>query len=118
MNTQFSGKTMLGGGVAGSVVATRLSEKECVSVLLLEAGKSPPKSTDIPAAARSFINTDIDWQYLTAPQKHTGRGLINNEMGVSPFPLRKLVTSQWSSSFAWVSQAGHSETYIIRQVNL
>ncbi|GFR31741.1 glucose dehydrogenase [Trichonephila clavata] len=71
---------IVGGGVAGSVVATRLSEKECVSVLLLEAGKPPPKSTDIPAAARSFIGTDLDWQYLTAPQKHTGRGLINNKV--------------------------------------
>ncbi|GFT04182.1 glucose dehydrogenase, partial [Nephila pilipes] len=67
-----------GGGSAGSVVAARLAEEECVSVLVLEAGKSPPKSTDIPAAGRSFLKTDIDWDYLTAPQEHTGNGLINN----------------------------------------
>ncbi|GFU63123.1 glucose dehydrogenase [Trichonephila clavipes] len=69
---------IVGAGAAGSVVASRLSEKECVSVLLLEAGKPPPKVSDIPAAARSFVGTDIDWKYSTAPQEHTGRGLINN----------------------------------------
>ncbi|GFT23859.1 glucose dehydrogenase [Nephila pilipes] len=71
---------IVGGGSAGSVVAARLAEEECVSVLVLEAGKSPPKSTDIPAVARSFVQTDIDWNYLTAPQEHTGKGLINNSL--------------------------------------
>ncbi|GFX78873.1 glucose dehydrogenase [Trichonephila clavipes] len=71
---------IVGAGAAGSVVASRLSEKECVSVLLLEAGKPPPKVSDIPAAASSFAGTDIDWKYSTAPQEHTGRGLINNKL--------------------------------------
>ncbi|GFT52987.1 glucose dehydrogenase [Nephila pilipes] len=71
---------IVGGGSAGSVVAARLAEKECVTVLLLEAGKPPPKSTDIPAAARSFLQTDIDWNYLTAPQQYTGNGLINRSV--------------------------------------
>ncbi|GFT23855.1 glucose dehydrogenase [Nephila pilipes] len=71
---------IVGGGSAGSVVAARLAEKECVSVLLLEAGIPSPKSSDIPAAARSFIKTDIDWDYLTVPQEHTGNGLINNSV--------------------------------------
>ncbi|XP_035225710.1 glucose dehydrogenase [FAD, quinone]-like [Stegodyphus dumicola] len=68
---------IVGGGSAGSVLAARLSEKPCVTVLLLEAGKSPPKVSDIPAVARSFIKSDIDWFYSTAPQEHTGAGLIN-----------------------------------------
>ena len=68
---------IVGGGVAGSVVAARLSEKSCVSVLLLEAGKPPPKVSDIPTAARSFIQSDIDWNYSTAPQQHAGAGHIN-----------------------------------------
>ncbi|GFT74084.1 glucose dehydrogenase [Nephila pilipes] len=71
---------VVGGGSAGSVVAARLAEKECVSVLLLEAGKPPPKTTDIPAASRSFIMSDIDWDYYTAPQEHTGNGLINRSL--------------------------------------
>ncbi|GIY71403.1 glucose dehydrogenase [Caerostris extrusa] len=71
---------IVGGGSAGSVVASRLAEKHCVNVLLLEAGKSPPKVTDIPTVARSFIQSDIDWNYSTAPQEHTGAGLINRSV--------------------------------------
>ncbi|GIX68544.1 glucose dehydrogenase [Caerostris darwini] len=71
---------IVGGGSAGSVVASRLAEKHCVNVLLLEAGKSPPKVTDIPTVARSFIQSDIDWIYSTAPQEHTGAGLVNRSV--------------------------------------
>ncbi|XP_035225709.1 glucose dehydrogenase [FAD, quinone]-like [Stegodyphus dumicola] len=71
---------IVGGGSAGSVLAARLSEKPCVTVLLLEAGKSPPKVSDIPAVAKSFIKSDIDWFYSTAPQEYTGAGLINREV--------------------------------------
>lgn len=66
---------VVGAGAAGSVVASRLSEKNCVNVLLLEAGKPPPLLTEVPALARTFVNTDIDWQYFTEPQKHMGTGL-------------------------------------------
>ncbi|GBN66524.1 Glucose dehydrogenase [FAD, quinone] [Araneus ventricosus] len=71
---------IVGGGSAGSIVASRLAEKHCVTVLLLEAGKSPPKVSDIPTAARSFIQSDIDWNYNTAPQKFTGAGLVNRSI--------------------------------------
>ncbi|GFY77609.1 glucose dehydrogenase [Trichonephila inaurata madagascariensis] len=71
---------IVGAGTAGSVLAARLAEKDCVTILLLEAGKSPPKVTDIPTAARSFIQSDIDWNYRTAPQEHTGVGLVNRSV--------------------------------------
>ncbi|GFY77608.1 glucose dehydrogenase [Trichonephila inaurata madagascariensis] len=71
---------IVGAGSAGSVLAARLAEKECVTILLLEAGKSSPKVTDIPTAARSFIQSDIDWNYSTAPQEHTGAGLVNRSV--------------------------------------
>ncbi|PRD22743.1 UNVERIFIED_CONTAM: Gld [Trichonephila clavipes] len=67
----------VGAGAAGSVVASRLSEMLCVSVLLLEAGKEPPKVTEIPAAAGSFVMSDLDWKYRTVPQRHTGSALID-----------------------------------------
>ncbi|GBM80331.1 hypothetical protein AVEN_132896-1 [Araneus ventricosus] len=68
---------IVGGGAAGSVLANRLSEIPCVNVLLLEAGKPAPKVTDIPSAAASFVQSDIDWRYRTTPQRHTGSALIN-----------------------------------------
>ncbi|GBN92454.1 Glucose dehydrogenase [FAD, quinone], partial [Araneus ventricosus] len=62
---------VVGGGSAGSVVASRLSEEPCVTVLLLEAGATkPPLINDIPALGRYFWNTDIDWQFKTERQKH------------------------------------------------
>lgn len=67
----------VGGGAAGAVVASRLSEVPCVSVLLLEAGPPPPILTEVPALASDFWFSKIDWNYITTPQKYTGRGLIN-----------------------------------------
>lgn len=67
----------MGGGSAGSVVASRLTEIPCAKVLLLEAGKPPPLLTEIPAFGRAFWFTGIDWAYRTTPQRHTGDKLIN-----------------------------------------
>ncbi|GBM61520.1 Glucose dehydrogenase [FAD, quinone] [Araneus ventricosus] len=71
---------VVGGGSEGSVVANRLSELPCVSVLLLEAGQTPPLVTDIPGVSRFFYNSDIDWRYKTTPQKHTGNALDNKQI--------------------------------------
>ncbi|KAG8175261.1 hypothetical protein JTE90_020794 [Oedothorax gibbosus] len=71
---------IVGAGSAGSVLASRLSEVPCASILLLEAGKSPPLLTDVPAIARNFWFTDIDWAYKTVPQKHSGYALVNNQV--------------------------------------
>ncbi|XP_035224953.1 glucose dehydrogenase [FAD, quinone]-like [Stegodyphus dumicola] len=71
---------IVGAGAAGSVLANRLSEIPCVSVLLLEAGKSPPLLTEIPATERAFWFTDIDRNYRTVPQRNTGNGLNNREI--------------------------------------
>ncbi|GIY66515.1 glucose dehydrogenase [Caerostris extrusa] len=71
----------VGGGSAGSVVASRLSEIPCVSVLLLEAGGIvAPLLNDVPALARQFWFTNLDWQFKTVPQKHTGLGLVNRQV--------------------------------------
>ncbi|KAF8782617.1 Glucose dehydrogenase like protein [Argiope bruennichi] len=72
---------VVGGGSAGSVVASRLSEEPCVSVLLLEAGATkPPLLNDVPALSRFFWFTDIDWQYKTVPQKHAAYFLENQQV--------------------------------------
>ncbi|KAF8996790.1 GMC oxidoreductase [Cyathus striatus] len=63
---------VVGGGTAGIILATRLSEDPGVTVLLLEAGKSHEGhfSSKIPFAFNANFKTPADWDYLTAPQEH------------------------------------------------
>nr|XP_033205998.1 glucose dehydrogenase [FAD, quinone]-like isoform X2 [Bombus vancouverensis nearcticus] len=56
---------VIGGGTAGSVVASRLSDIPEWKVLLLEAGPDEPPGTDIPSMVAMFLGTEIDWQYRT-----------------------------------------------------
>jgi choline dehydrogenase len=68
---------VVGGGLAGCVVAARLSEDPDVQVVLLEAG---PWSDD-PLIARPsgwpfLLDGPLDWGYRTEPQRHlNGREL-------------------------------------------
>ncbi|XP_055933565.1 glucose dehydrogenase [FAD, quinone]-like [Argiope bruennichi] len=72
---------IVGAGSAGSTLAARLSEEPCVSVLLLEAGTGkPPLLNDVPSLGRNFWFTNIDWQFMTVPQRHTGNALINRQI--------------------------------------
>ncbi|KAF8962403.1 hypothetical protein BDZ97DRAFT_1824884 [Flammula alnicola] len=62
-----------GGGLAGLVLASRLSEDASTSVLVLEAGLSGDAVADSinpPAGAyySSIVGTDYDWQHVTVPQ--------------------------------------------------
>lgn len=59
---------VIGGGVAGPVVAARLSEVPGWTVGLLEAGPEEPTTTSVPAFATAAMGTDLDWRYLTEPQ--------------------------------------------------
>jgi choline dehydrogenase len=64
---------IVGGGSAGCVLASRLSEDPDSRVLLLEAG--PPDTADeihIPAAVNLLFKTAYDWNYQTTPQDRAG----------------------------------------------
>lgn len=67
----------VGGGSAGAVMASRLSEDPTMRVLLLEAGGSENIFSDIPLAAATLQMTPIDWAYQTEPQEASCFGLIN-----------------------------------------
>lgn len=56
---------VIGGGSAGATVASRLSEDNRYSVLLIEAGLDEPTGTQIPSFFFNFLGSDIDWQYTT-----------------------------------------------------
>jgi choline dehydrogenase len=60
---------IVGGGTAGCVLASRLTENPDVSVLLIEAGQRSRKlEIKIPAAFSKLYRTDVDWGDSTAPQ--------------------------------------------------
>jgi len=64
-----------GGGIAGSVLARRLADKyPSSSVLLVEAGGRPEGHPLIgpPMAAFAARLSDLDWKYMSVPQKHLG----------------------------------------------
>ncbi|XP_016912171.2 glucose dehydrogenase [FAD, quinone] isoform X1 [Apis cerana] len=61
---------VVGGGTAGSVVASRLSEQREWKVLLLEAGPDEPPGTDVPSMVAMFLGSDIDWGYRTTNEKN------------------------------------------------
>jgi choline dehydrogenase len=61
---------IVGGGTAGCVLASRLTEDPDVSVLLLEAGpRSRRLEIKIPAAFSKLYRTDVDWGDSTTPQR-------------------------------------------------
>lgn len=68
---------VIGGGSAGAVVASRLSEMRDQHVLLMEAGGTENLLSDIPLAAGNLQMSPIDWSYQTEPQKQACFGLVN-----------------------------------------
>ncbi|KAG8897647.1 hypothetical protein FRB99_008013 [Tulasnella sp. 403] len=66
-----------GGGLAGLVIASRLTEDQNKTVLVIEAGDTGDAvraRIDVPTAAyfNGLVGTSNDWQYLTEPQANLG----------------------------------------------
>ncbi|KAH8082420.1 GMC oxidoreductase [Cristinia sonorae] len=68
---------VVGGGTAGCVVASRLSEDPNVSVLLIEAGKSDGNVlTRMPLAFTKSYGSAVDWAYTSLPQERMGGKVV------------------------------------------
>lgn len=73
---------IVGGGTAGSVLASRLSEQPELRVLLLEAGPADPlPAMADPPAWPSLVKSSANWGELTVPQGPSG--------AVTPLPRGK-----------------------------
>ncbi|KAF9218564.1 GMC oxidoreductase [Gyrodon lividus] len=74
---------IIGGGTAGCVLASRLSEDLNVTVLLVEAGGSHEKvtSSKIPLAYPQLLKSKQDWCYVTEPQLALNGRQINYPRG-------------------------------------
>ena len=61
---------VVGTGSAGAVLANRLSADSATSVVVLEAGpRDKNRFIRIPAAFSKLFRSEVDWNYLTEPQK-------------------------------------------------
>ncbi|XP_039305528.1 uncharacterized protein LOC105194944 [Solenopsis invicta] len=79
---------VIGGGSAGAVVASRLSEIEDWNVLLLEAGGDENEISDVPIFAGYLQLSQLDWQYKTEPQ---GDACLAMENGRCNWPRGKVL---------------------------
>ncbi len=73
---------VIGAGSAGCAIASRLTEREDNSVLLLEAGgPDDQKDVHIPVAWANLMQSSVDWDYKTTPQKHCHNRVIDMPRG-------------------------------------
>ena len=79
---------VVGGGSAGAVVASRLSEDPDCRVALIEAGERPPEVELMPVACAAMqLNPATDWMYTADPGK-AGLGLNGRR---TPVPRGKML---------------------------
>lgn len=72
---------IVGGGLAGSVVASRLRQYNGdTKILLIEAGPDTRSRTDILEMQALNLGGDLDWMYQTEPMPGIfGRSIVYNQ---------------------------------------
>ena len=99
---------VVGGGSAGCVLASRLSENPNITVLLLEGGDSDTKlEIHVPLAYVDLQLSEVDWAEQTVPQTHACRGL---EGGRARWPRGKTLGGS-SSINAMIYTRGNREDF-------
>ncbi|XP_059474604.1 glucose dehydrogenase [FAD, quinone]-like [Neocloeon triangulifer] len=60
---------VVGGGSAGCVLASRLTEVAKWNVLLIEAGGDEPPKSQVPGFIDALMDSEIDWSLRSVPQE-------------------------------------------------
>ncbi len=108
---------VVGTGSAGSVVASRLSADPSVEVVVLEAGpRDKDKFIHIPAGFAKLFRSEMDWDYLTEPQKELDGREIYWPRGKVLGGSSSINAMMWVRGFAadydeWAEQAGEQWSY-------
>ncbi|KAL4719465.1 hypothetical protein ACJJTC_009044, partial [Scirpophaga incertulas] len=79
---------IVGGGSAGTVLATRLSEVTKWKILLIEAGSYPPPDSAVPTLDLNMYQSKYDWQYVSEDDGLHSKALINHSI---PFTRGKML---------------------------
>lgn len=99
---------IVGAGSAGCVLASRLSEVQNSTVLLIEAGGTDNKTEiSIPLAYMTLQKSEVDWKSMTVPQKHSCFALESQK---SCWPHGKVLGGS-SSINAMVYTRGNKHDY-------
>lgn len=99
---------IVGGGSAGAVIASRLSEDPTCRVALIEAGERPPEISSMPIACGAMqLNPDVDWMYTADPGEQAGLGLIGRRI---PVPRGKMLGGSSSINYMMYVR-GHPGDY-------
>ena len=77
--TQVYDFIIAGGGTAGSIVASRLSENPNWKILLIEAGENPSAVSDVPALILSLQGSREDYSYEVEPHERFCQGMKNKQ---------------------------------------
>jgi choline dehydrogenase len=110
---------VVGTGSAGSVVANRLSADPSASVVVLEAGpRDKDKFIHIPAGFAKLFRSDMDWDYLTEPQKELDGREIYWPRGKVLGGSSSMNAMMWVRGFPadydeWAEHAGEQWSYDI-----
>jgi choline dehydrogenase len=108
---------VVGTGSAGSVVANRLSADPSVTVVVLEAGSRDKNMfIHIPAGFAKLFGGDMDWNYLTEPQKELDGREIYWPRGKVLGGSSSMNAMMWVRGFAadydeWAEHAGQQWSY-------
>jgi choline dehydrogenase len=88
---------IVGGGSAGAVIASRLSEDPTCRVALIEAGERPPAAASMPIACASMqLDPGVDWMYTADPGEKAGLGLHGRRV---PVPRGKMLGGSSSINY-------------------